>query len=68
MLNCPMPKWPLKIGNAVDREEFYIEHFTIFTLDSMKFLAGSANFNIFDLQQIHEPSDKYTIYSILEKK
>jgi hypothetical protein len=55
----------LKHGNTVDREEFYIEHFTIFTPTSLKFLAENSTLSVLDIRQIHEPSDKYSIYAFL---
>ncbi|WKZ36508.1 MAG: class I SAM-dependent methyltransferase [Anaerolineales bacterium] len=55
----------LRNGDAVGREEFYIEHFTIFTPDSMSKLASLSGFVVREMKQIHEPSDKYSIYSFL---
>ena len=56
-----------KNGGFVDREEFFIEHYTIFNIPSVKFLAKSAKLSCAVLNAIHEPSDKYTIYSFMEK-
>ena len=54
-------------GGFLDREEFFIEHYTIFNIPSVKFLAKSAKLSCVVLNAIHEPSDKYTIYSFMEK-
>lgn len=56
----------LKNGNAVDREEFYIEHFTVFNEKSLRYLAEAAGFEVLEMVSIHEPSDKYTIYGFLK--
>ena len=54
-------------GGFLDREEFFIEHYTIFNVPSAKFLAKSAKLSCAVINAIHEPSDKYTIYSFMEK-
>ena len=55
----------LKNGDITSREEFFIEHYTIFNMDSLKYLVSKSNLKIKKIQSIHEPSDKYTIYSFL---
>lgn len=55
----------LQNANAVDREEFYIQHFTIFTPGAFDILARSSGLRANVIQQIHEPSGKYTLYSFL---
>lgn len=52
-------------GGAVDREEFYIEHFTIFTPKSLEYLCRATGLRCSESGQIHEPSDKYTLYAFL---
>jgi len=52
-------------GGFIDREEFYLEHYTIFTKKAIRYLAESTMLNVNVIKQIHEPSDKYTIYSFL---
>ncbi len=54
-----------KNGGLVEREEFYIEHYTIFNLLSFKYLVKKTGLNIERIESIHEPSDKYTIYGFL---
>tara|TARA_Y100000590_G_scaffold456156_1_gene606183 strand:- start:1090 stop:1911 length:822 start_codon:yes stop_codon:yes gene_type:complete len=51
----------------IDREEFYLEHFTIFTMNSVNYLISAAGMKNKEMKLIHEPSDKYTIFSFLEK-
>ena len=57
-----------KKGGFINREEFYIEHYTIFNLVSFNYLARKAKLNIDEVESIHEPSDKYTIYGFLSIK
>ncbi|MFL3005273.1 MAG: class I SAM-dependent methyltransferase [Candidatus Neomarinimicrobiota bacterium] len=57
-----------KNGGYVDREEFYIEHFTIFNQSSLNFLAKSVNLECIITKEIHEPSDKYSIYSFMKPR
>ncbi len=58
----------LEHGNAVDRQEFYIEHFTIFNKASLSFLAQEAGFDCLEVASIHEPSDKFTVYGFLKPR
>lgn len=64
-VELPDAEGALKNGSAVDREEFYIEHFTVFDEKSFRYLAQKAGFQILQIKSIHEPSDKYTIYAFL---
>jgi 2-polyprenyl-3-methyl-5-hydroxy-6-metoxy-1,4-benzoquinol methylase len=43
------------------REEFFIEHLHIFTAASFGLLVERAGFRLAGLQQLHEPSSKYTL-------
>ena len=56
----------LKNGDLIDREEFYIEHLTIFNKESIKFLAEKAGLQCGEIHTIHEPSDKYTLYTFMQ--
>lgn len=64
-LELPDGKNALAGGELADREEFYIEHYTIFSEKSVRFLSDSEGFRIAELKCIKEPSDKYTIYAFL---
>lgn len=52
-------------GGFINREEFYIEHNTIFNFASIKHLVNAVKLKIQKIDSIHEPSDKYTIYAFL---
>ena len=58
----------LKSEGVINREEFFIDHKTIFTKKSIGFLANKAGFTFVNLNNIHEPSDKFTIYGFLKQK
>lgn len=55
-------------GEIVNREEFYLEHYTIYNKESVIYLADTAGFEIQLMDSIHEPSDKYSIYALLSVK
>jgi 2-polyprenyl-3-methyl-5-hydroxy-6-metoxy-1,4-benzoquinol methylase len=55
-----------KNGGFVDREEFYLEHYTIFSKKSLKYLVKKAGFKLDRMKSIHEPSDKYTVYVFIK--
>lgn len=58
----------LQHGDVVDRQEFYIEHFTVFNKDSLAFLAQMAGFDCLEVECIHEPSGKCTVYGFLRPR
>jgi 2-polyprenyl-3-methyl-5-hydroxy-6-metoxy-1,4-benzoquinol methylase len=64
-IELPDGEAALKEGAAFDREEFYIEHFTIFTWDSFRRLTEMAGVKVVEMESIHEPSDKFTLYGFL---
>lgn len=47
------------------REEFFIEHFHIFSMASVAILAQRAGFEVIQLERLREPSSKYTIRAFL---
>jgi len=44
------------------RQEFCVDHLTVYSLFSLERLIKNAGLNLNEIQRIHEPSDKYTIY------
>ena len=52
----------------INREEFFLDHFAIYTNKSVDYLVNSAGLKSERIEHIHEPSDKYTIYSFISKK
>ena len=49
------------------REEFYVEHFHVFSIGSFKKLAYEAKLNCISIQDIIEPSGKFTLFGFFEK-
>jgi SAM-dependent methyltransferase len=66
-IELPDADGALSNGDVVDREEFYVEHFTIFTAPSLEYLANASGLRMIESRAIHEPSDKYTLYAFLER-
>ena len=64
-LELPDGEAASKDGGYQLRQEFFIEHLTIFGPQSLNYLCDSAGYKILELKQIHEPSDKYTIYAFI---
>ena len=48
-----------------EREEFFIEHYHIFSMASMELLSRRAGLQSKELERIREPSSKYTLRSFL---
>jgi 2-polyprenyl-3-methyl-5-hydroxy-6-metoxy-1,4-benzoquinol methylase len=66
-IELPDGKNALKKEKLINREEFYLEHYTIFDQASFKYLIEKAGMRCMQMESIHEPSDKYTIFSFLSK-
>lgn len=49
-----------------EREEFLIEHWHVFSPDSLRLLAEKAGFHVDRLDILHEPSTKYTLAAFLK--
>lgn len=50
------------------REEFFIEHFHIFSPKSVEILAARAGFRVRAAGRLREPSGKYTVYAFAEAR
>jgi len=50
---------------SFDRQEFYFEHFNIFSKKSFKLLVEDIGYKILYLKDIHEINKKYTIRAII---
>ena len=64
-LELPDGDTALKYGDIINREEFYIEHHTVFNENSARLLAQKAGLKVLEIKSVHEPSDKYTLYAFL---
>ncbi|MCH8331303.1 MAG: class I SAM-dependent methyltransferase [Bacteroidetes bacterium] len=50
------------------REEFFIEHYTVFSLDSLKIYIEASGLELTKSEAIYEPSTKYTVYGFCVRK
>jgi len=64
-LELPDGKNAASNDGYINREEFYIEHYTVFENNSLIYLAKRAGFRVGKILSLHEPSDKHTIFSFL---
>ncbi len=66
-LELPDGDAALRHGGVSEREEFEIEHYTVFNRDSLRHLILSAGLACARWEAIHEPSDKYTLYAFCRR-
>jgi SAM-dependent methyltransferase len=52
-------------GEGFGREEFFVEHFHVFSLTSISLLATRAGFTTHVVERLREPSGKYTLRAFL---
>ena len=55
-----------KLG--LKRQEFFLEHFNIFSKKSLILLAKTLNYKIIKISDIKEVNNKYTLRAVIEKK
>jgi 2-polyprenyl-3-methyl-5-hydroxy-6-metoxy-1,4-benzoquinol methylase len=67
-LELPNAKGAKDTNDFVNREEFFIEHHYIFTKDSLRYLIKKAGYKFFKMDEVHEPSDKYTLFAFIVKE
>lgn len=63
-----VPDGELAALQGMEREEFFIEHRHVFSLESMKLLAMRAGFNVDVIERLQEPSSKFTLRAFLTPK
>lgn len=56
-----------RAGGFVDQEEFYLEHWTVFSEASFHWLAKEAGFEVLELEALKEPSGKFTLCGFLRR-
>lgn len=52
----------IKNNEIVDRSEFFLDHYTTFNQPAFEYLLKESGFQLCKLQQMIDPSGKYTIY------
>ena len=60
-----VPDGEMAVSDGPEREEFFIEHWHIFSATSVALLASRAGFSLRALERLREPSNKYTLRAFL---
>lgn len=60
-----LPDGEMAARESFEREEFFIDHFHVFSASSFSLLASRSNFQIEQLERLKEPSGKYTLRAFL---
>ena len=63
-----LPDGECAAKKGMPREEFFIEHLHVFSLQSTILLAERAGFMMYKIFRTHEPSDKYSLRAFLVPK
>ncbi len=53
---------------SLNRQEFFLEHFNIFSKKSFTLLTSKLNYKIVKISDIKENNNKYTLRAVIEKK
>ncbi len=61
-----LPDAEMAMLEGKDREEFFIEHFHIFSMASISLLATRSGFTPIAIERLQEPSTKYTLRAFLK--
>ena len=60
-----VPDGEAAVQDGPGREEFFVEHWHVFSAASLALLASRAGFIVREIERIHEPSGKYTLRAFL---
>jgi hypothetical protein len=63
-----LPDGELAAADGPEREEFFLEHYHVFSLASLAVLAHRAGFACLEVERLREPSDKYTLRALLKPR
>jgi ubiquinone/menaquinone biosynthesis C-methylase UbiE len=66
-LYLEVPDYIASETSFVEREEFFIEHYNIFSELSLLKILNKFNLKLINMSRIQEPSGKYTLYAFCEK-
>jgi len=66
-VELPEGEQTVELHRTAERQEFFVEHYTIFNKSSYEALAVRAGFNCLQNDLITEPSGKMTIYGFLKR-
>lgn len=60
-----LPDGEIAVHDGPGREEFFIEHWHIFSMSSFVLMAANAGFIVEEIERLQEPSTKYTLRAFL---
>jgi hypothetical protein len=60
-----LPDGEAALVEGPERQEFFIDHWHVFSATSLAILATRAGFRLQALERLHEPSGKYTLRAFL---
>ena len=60
-----LPDGEMAKADGPGREEFFIEHYHVFSAASLCLLACNAGFTLLEIERLQEPSTKYTLRALL---
>lgn len=60
-----LPDGEAAAADGAGREEFFLEHFHVFSMSSVCLLAQQAGFSVDCIERVREPSAKYTLRAFL---
>jgi hypothetical protein len=60
-----LPDGEAALTEGPERQEFFIDHWHVFSAASLAILATRAGFRLQALERLHEPSGKYTLRAFL---
>lgn len=63
-----LPDGEVASHHGPQREEFFIEHHHVFSVESLSMLAERAGFLTLSVERLHEPSGKFTLCAFLAPK
>jgi len=60
-----LPDGEAAAAEGFGREEFFVEHYHVFSAASMALLGSRAGFEVLEIERLQEPSTKYTLRAFL---
>ena len=60
-----LPDGECAVREGFQREEFFVEHLHVFSMDSMTRLAELAGYRVVSAERLREPSSKFTLRAFL---
>lgn len=67
-IELPHAHGAISTGDIKNQSEFFIEHHTIFTESSFKYLIEKSNYSLLHMDNLIDPSGKFSIYAFIQKK